>query len=150
MSSGKEQRIRNGVDSFTPNSAEADSRKSLYCVQNSSRYVQMNIGPPMPRRSSKALQRTFPWRESFLAALARDPQVKLACKAAGIRATLCIRICERMAGFAGSGNMLLVKGRPRSIDCAEGNWLLILNTSGWRGAHSNAYVCTTETRGNPS
>jgi hypothetical protein len=38
----------------------------------------------MPLRSSKALQRTFPWRETLLAVLRQDPQVKLACKAAGI------------------------------------------------------------------
>jgi hypothetical protein len=38
----------------------------------------------MPNSSSKSLQRPFPWRQSFLAALRRDPQVKLACKAAGI------------------------------------------------------------------
>src|SRR5437016_4201026 len=38
----------------------------------------------MPRRSLKSLQRAFPWREPFLASLRQEPQVKLACKTAGI------------------------------------------------------------------
>jgi AcrR family transcriptional regulator len=38
----------------------------------------------MPRRSSESVQRAFPWRETFLAALRQEPQVKLACKTAGI------------------------------------------------------------------
>jgi hypothetical protein len=38
----------------------------------------------MAGRTSKAPQRAFPWRETFLAELRRDPNVKDACKAAGI------------------------------------------------------------------
>src|SRR5438128_5402678 len=38
----------------------------------------------MARRGSKSVQRAFPWRHPFLAALRREPEVKLACKAAGI------------------------------------------------------------------
>ncbi|SRR6266851_9387871 len=37
----------------------------------------------MSKQPSKSVQRAFPWRETFLAALRQDPQVKLACKAAG-------------------------------------------------------------------
>jgi DNA-directed RNA polymerase specialized sigma24 family protein len=38
----------------------------------------------MPRRSSKSLQRPFPWRETLLAALRQDPRMNLACKTAHI------------------------------------------------------------------
>jgi DNA-directed RNA polymerase specialized sigma24 family protein len=38
----------------------------------------------MPRRSSKSVQRSFPWRETLLAALRRDPRTNAACKTAGI------------------------------------------------------------------
>src|SRR6266542_246241 len=38
----------------------------------------------MPKRSSKSLQRAFPWREPLLAALRRNPKMVLACRAAGV------------------------------------------------------------------
>src|SRR6266542_276569 len=38
----------------------------------------------MPKRSSKSLQRAFPWREPLLAALRRNPKMVLACRAANI------------------------------------------------------------------
>src|SRR6266566_3589894 len=42
------------------------------------------LGGIMSKRSSKSLQRAFPWREPLLAALRRNPKMVLACKAANI------------------------------------------------------------------
>ena len=38
----------------------------------------------MPLRQEKRPQRSFPWRETLLAALRQHPQTKLACRAAHI------------------------------------------------------------------
>jgi hypothetical protein len=38
----------------------------------------------MSKRSSKPLERAFPWRQTFLEALTQNPKVSLACKAASI------------------------------------------------------------------
>src|SRR5438132_494961 len=39
---------------------------------------------PMPATTSKGVQRTFPWRQSFLLALGQTGIVASACKSAGI------------------------------------------------------------------
>ena len=114
VSSGKEQRIRNGVESPRPNSAQADSGKFLYCAQNSWSYVQMNIRPSVCLFArQKRYNGHFRGGNHSLRRLGETRGSSSLVKLRVFRATLRTRICEGIAGFAGSGNMLLVKGRPR-------------------------------------
>ena len=65
----------------------------------------------MPKYSSKSLQRAFPWRETFLAALRREPQVKLACKTAGISRNTVYTHLRKDARFRRQWEHALDQGR---------------------------------------
>ena len=64
----------------------------------------------MLHHRSKTLRRAFPWRETFLAALRRDPQVKLACKAAGISRNTAYTHLRRDARFRRQWEHALIQG----------------------------------------
>src|SRR6266404_7736642 len=57
---------------------------SFACAINGLYMFKGTLCHLMAREASKAMQRPFPWRETLLAALRRDPRMNLACKAAHI------------------------------------------------------------------
>ncbi|HEY6154626.1 MAG TPA: hypothetical protein VIW07_12875 [Candidatus Udaeobacter sp.] len=65
----------------------------------------------MSKRSLKAVQRAFPWREGFLAALRQDPHVKRACKSAGISRNTAYTHLRKDARFRRQWEHALDQGR---------------------------------------
>lgn len=68
-------------------------------------------GHYMPRHSPKSPQRAFAWRQLFLAALIKNPQTKLACRAAGISRNTVYTHIRRDARFRRRWERALDQGR---------------------------------------
>jgi hypothetical protein len=64
----------------------------------------------MAGRTSKLPQRSFPWRETFLAALRQESDVKVACKAAGISRNSAYAHYRRYARFRRQWEHALTQG----------------------------------------
>jgi DNA-directed RNA polymerase specialized sigma24 family protein len=64
----------------------------------------------MPRRSANSVQRSFPWRETLLAALRQDPHMNRACKAARISRNTAYTHLRRDARFRRQWEHALTQG----------------------------------------
>jgi hypothetical protein len=69
----------------------------------------------MSKRSSKSLQRAFPWRKSFLSSLAEGAKVVDACRSAGISRNTAYTHLRKDAAFGRQWERAFTRGLAAGI-----------------------------------